>query len=58
MASEESLSTEMFRTALKLARHRDLCATADPTIPERRAAFLREIDGARQSVAIIANMIR
>jgi glycerol-3-phosphate O-acyltransferase len=58
MANEESLSTEMFRTALKLARHRDLCATADPTLPERRAAFVRELDGVRQSVAIIANMTR
>ena len=58
MASEESLSTEMFRTALRLARHRDLCATADATLTERRVAFLREIDEVRRSVAVIADMAR
>lgn len=58
MANEESLSTEMFRTALKLAQHRDLFATADPTLTERRAAFLREIDEVRRSVAMIADMAR
>jgi glycerol-3-phosphate O-acyltransferase len=58
MASEESLSTEMFRTALKLASHRDLCATADPTLTERRIAFRREIEDVRRSVAVIADMAR
>jgi glycerol-3-phosphate O-acyltransferase len=58
MANEESLSTEMFRTALKLAHHRDLFATADPTLTERRVAFLREIDEARRSVAVIADIAR
>ena len=58
MANEESLSTEMFRTALRLARHRDLCATADATLTERRVEFLREIDEVRRSVAVIADMAR
>jgi glycerol-3-phosphate O-acyltransferase len=58
LASEESLSTEMFRTALKLARHRDLFATDDPMLLDRRAAFLREIDEARRDVAVIWEMAR
>jgi glycerol-3-phosphate O-acyltransferase len=58
MANEESLSTEMFRTALKLARHRDLCVTADPTLTDRRVAFLHEIEEVRRSVAVIADMAR
>ncbi len=58
VASEESLSTEMFRTALKLARHRGLFATDDPLLLDRRAAFLREIDEVRRDVASIGEMAR
>ena len=58
MANEESLSTEMFRTALKLAEHRDLRAAADPTLLARRAAFLDEIEGVRRSVAAIAEIAK
>jgi glycerol-3-phosphate O-acyltransferase len=58
LASEESLSTEMFRTALKLARHRDLFATEDPTLLDRRTAFLREIDAVRRDVEVIEEITR
>jgi glycerol-3-phosphate O-acyltransferase len=58
MANEESLSTEMFRTGLKLARHRNLFAEDDPTLQERRGAFLHEIDDVRRSVAVIAELMR
>jgi len=58
LASEESLSTEMFRSALKLARHRNLFATEDRTLLDRRAAFLQEIDRVRRDVAVIGEMAR
>jgi glycerol-3-phosphate O-acyltransferase len=58
LASEESLSTEMFSTALKLARHRGLFATDDRTLLDRRAAFLREIDEVRRDVATISELAR
>jgi glycerol-3-phosphate O-acyltransferase len=58
LASEESLSTEMFRPALKLARHRGLFDTADATLPDRRAAFLREVDQVRRDVAFIGEIAR
>jgi glycerol-3-phosphate O-acyltransferase len=58
LASEESLSTEMFRTALKLARHRGLFEAADPTLSDRRSAFVREIDRVRGDVAFMGEMAR
>jgi glycerol-3-phosphate O-acyltransferase len=58
LGSEESLSTEMFRTALKLARHRGLFIADDPLVLDRRAAFLREIDEVRRDVAVIGEMAR
>jgi hypothetical protein len=48
----------MFRTALKLARHRDLFAADDPALHERRAGFLREIDGVRRDVGVIEEITR
>jgi glycerol-3-phosphate O-acyltransferase len=58
LASEESLSTEMFAAALRLARHRDLFATGDPSLLDRRVAFLREIDGVRRDVETIGEIAR
>jgi glycerol-3-phosphate O-acyltransferase len=58
LASEESLSTETFRRALSLARHRDLLGTADPTGTYHRAAFLQEIEEVRRDVAVIGEMAR
>ena len=36
LASEESVSGEMFRTALKLAQHRDLLSAESPQVGKRR----------------------
>jgi glycerol-3-phosphate O-acyltransferase len=56
LASEESVSAEMFRTALKLARHRGLVTSDDPTLDKRRRDFADEISEVRQYVAEIADI--
>jgi len=56
LASEESVSAEMFRTALKLARHRGLVESDDPTLDKRRRAFADELREARRYVAEIAGI--
>lgn len=43
LASEESVSLELFKPALSLARHRDLVSSGLPALGKRRAAFLAEI---------------
>jgi glycerol-3-phosphate O-acyltransferase len=52
----ESVSTEMFRTAVRLARHRDLVDGTGPDLLERRASFVREIDGYRTRLREIAEI--
>jgi len=52
----ESVSAEMFRTAVRLARHRDLVGETEPDIQARREAFVQEIDGYRASVAEIGSI--
>jgi glycerol-3-phosphate O-acyltransferase len=58
--TEESVSGEMFSTALKMARHRGLldsdAAAAD--VAERRAALVAELDGMQRSIAELARMRR
>jgi glycerol-3-phosphate O-acyltransferase len=54
IASEESVSAEMFRTALRLARHRDLVESASSDLPDRRKAFAREIDGYRERIGKVS----
>jgi glycerol-3-phosphate O-acyltransferase len=56
LASEESVSAEMFLTALKLARHRGLVASDDPTLGKRRRAFADELREVRRYVAEIAGI--
>ena len=56
LASEESVSAEMFRTALKLARHRDLIASDDLSLSKRRKAFADELREVRRYVAEIADI--
>src|SRR5207244_6690688 len=53
LASEESVSAEMFRTALKLARHRELVVSTDPSPNKRRRDFAHELRGVRQYIAEI-----
>ena len=48
----------MFAAALKLARHRDLFAAGDPSLLDRRVAFMREIDGVRRDVETIGEIAR
>ncbi|WP_305094545.1 glycerol-3-phosphate 1-O-acyltransferase [Prescottella sp. R16] len=43
IASSESVSSELFATALQLARNRELIGSDDPGVPERRRAFADEI---------------
>jgi glycerol-3-phosphate O-acyltransferase len=56
IGSEESVSSEMFRTALRLARHRDLVDSTGPESQERRKQFVREIDNYRARVAQVAQI--
>jgi len=56
LASEESVSAEMFRTALQLARHRGLIASSDPSLGKRRKAFADEVREVRRYVAEIAGI--
>ncbi|GAA4607429.1 glycerol-3-phosphate O-acyltransferase [Actinoplanes octamycinicus] len=54
LASEESVSLELFKPALRLARHRDLVESAGPDLGKRRAAFLAEIHETLRRVTVIA----
>jgi glycerol-3-phosphate O-acyltransferase len=56
LASEESVSAEMFRTALQLARHRGLLKSDDPGLSKRRKAFADELREVRRYVAEIADL--
>jgi glycerol-3-phosphate O-acyltransferase len=56
LASEESVSAEMFRTALSLARYRGLVESDDPALGKRRRAFADELREARRYVAEIAGI--
>jgi glycerol-3-phosphate O-acyltransferase len=58
LASEESVSAEMFRTALQLARHRGLLTSDDPGLAKRRMAFADELREIRLYVAEIADIAR
>jgi glycerol-3-phosphate O-acyltransferase len=58
--TEESVSGDMFSTALKMARHRGLF---DPEVPEdeiahRRAALVAELDELQKSIGELARMRR
>jgi glycerol-3-phosphate O-acyltransferase len=54
LANEESVSGEMFRTALKLAAHRDLLGPAAPEVGKRRREFADELSEVGQSIGRIA----
>jgi glycerol-3-phosphate O-acyltransferase len=56
LASEESVSAEMFRTALQLARYRGLLAVGDPSLGKRRRSFADELREVRRYVAEIADL--
>lgn len=56
IASEESVSREMFGTALKMARHRGVLSSApdDRDIVDRRRDLVRELDNVSRSIEILA----
>ncbi|MDT5326066.1 MAG: glycerol-3-phosphate O-acyltransferase, partial [Mycobacterium sp.] len=58
--TEESVSGEMFSTAVKLARHRGLVApeAAPDDIVIRRAALVAELDDLQTSIGDLARMRR
>jgi glycerol-3-phosphate O-acyltransferase len=57
IASAESRSMELFKTALRLARHRELLdGVADPDIARRRREFAEEIAAAVRRVNTIAEL--
>ncbi|MEU8233287.1 lysophospholipid acyltransferase [Actinoplanes sp. NPDC048967] len=56
LASEESVSLELFKPALRLAEHRDLVGSAGPRLAGRRAEFLREVRETLRKVAAIADL--
>ena len=58
LASEESVTLELFRNALALARHRDLHASDDPTLARRREVFAGELRAAVTATAAIPEMDR
>jgi glycerol-3-phosphate O-acyltransferase len=59
IASAESRSMELFKTALRLARHRELVDGSDgPDIAERRRQFLDQIATAIRRVNTIAELAR
>lgn len=54
IASAESVSLELFRTALRLARHRELVDGTGPDLAARRRAFAEEIARAADRASRIA----
>lgn len=61
VASDESVTLELFRTALRLARHRGLVdgpGAAEPNLAKRRQDFAEEIAGTVRGTAVIAELAR
>jgi glycerol-3-phosphate O-acyltransferase len=58
LESEESVSLELLRTGLRLARHRELFAAGDEALASRRAAFAAELRGTVREIGAIADMAR
>jgi len=58
LASEESVSLELFKPALRLARHRDLIESGVSETAKRRRDFLEEICGTVRRVNVIAELAR
>ncbi len=58
IANAESVSLELFKTALRLAEHRDLIDAQDADLAQRRRAFADELRGTVARVAAIADLGR
>ncbi|MET7419939.1 lysophospholipid acyltransferase [Dactylosporangium sp. NPDC005555] len=58
LASEESVSLELFKPALQLARHRGLLDPGTPELRRRRADFRDELRETVRRVAVVAELVR
>jgi glycerol-3-phosphate O-acyltransferase len=58
LASEESVSLELFKPALRLARNRDLLEADAPELHKRRAAFRDELGETMRRLTVIADLTR
>ena len=58
LASEESVSLELFKPALRLAKHRDLVSAGAPELAKRRDEFLEELRRTEHLVHTIADFAR
>ncbi len=58
LASDESVSGEMFRTAVKLAGHRDLVDSTAPDLGKRRREFADEVARTGNAIGRIADRDR
>lgn len=58
LASAESVTLELFGTALRLARHRGLVESDEPRLAKRRAEFAEEVREAVRRVAVIAELAK
>ncbi|MEJ3744938.1 lysophospholipid acyltransferase [Actinomycetes bacterium KLBMP 9797] len=58
LASEESVSLELFKPALQLARHRDLLDPSAPDLRRRRADFRDELRETVRRVTVVAELAR
>lgn len=58
LASEESLSLELFKPALALARHRGLVESDEPKLGKRRADFLDEVRAVVRRLDRLADLAR
>ncbi|MGA5299598.1 lysophospholipid acyltransferase [Nucisporomicrobium flavum] len=56
LASEESVSLELFKPALRLAKHRDLIRPDAPDTAKRRHAFLEEMRETVHRVTVVAQL--
>ncbi|MEV4701777.1 lysophospholipid acyltransferase [Actinoplanes sp. NPDC049316] len=56
IASEESVSLELFKPALRLAKHRDLIRPGAPDTAKLRQAFLEEMRETVRRVSVIAQL--
>ena len=56
LASEESVSLELFKPALRLARHRDLLDSTAPHLNKRRADFRDELRETVRRINVVADL--
>lgn len=58
LASEESVSLELFKPALQLARHRGLLDASTPDLRQRRADLHDELRETVRRAAVVAELVR